>query len=176
MSMIDENTVLPTVESLDVLEQVGDLLARPGHVTLQTESGVAVDLPDQLRRLLDSAAKSLRTGSSVTIVDRARMLTTQEAADILGVSRPTLVKLLESGQIPFTKVNTYRRVAMVDVIAYRTLRRAERQRIVEEAIHSNEMEGLQVTAAARADAVAYVSGKIDEDELVRITRARYGLE
>ncbi|MGW2092034.1 antitoxin VbhA family protein [Promicromonospora sukumoe] len=176
MSTIDENTVMPTVESLDVLDQIGELLAGPGHLSLRTESGVAVDLPDQLRRLLDTATRSLRTGSAVTVVDRDRMLTTQEAADILGVSRPTLVKLLESGQIPFTKVNTYRRVAMVDVIAYRTLRRAERQRVVEEAMHSNEMEGLQVTDAARADAVAYVSGRIDEDELVRLTRARYGLE
>ena len=104
------------------------------------------------------------------------MLSTQEAADILGVSRPTLVKLLESGQIPFTKVNTYRRVAMIDVIAFRTAQRAERQRIIEEAIHSNEMEGLPVTADARADAVAFVSGMIDEDELVQIARARYGLE
>jgi excisionase family DNA binding protein len=58
-------------------------------------------------------------GSSVTIIDHARTLSTQEAADILGISRPTLVKLLESGQIPFTKVNTYRRVAMQDLIGYR---------------------------------------------------------
>jgi excisionase family DNA binding protein len=176
MSTIEENTVLPTVESLDALTEIGELLSGSAHVSLRADNGLVVDLPDQLRRLLDTAARSLRTGSSVTLVDRARMLGTQEAADILGVSRPTLVKLLESGQIPFTKVNSYRRVAMVDVIAYRTMRRAERQRVVEEAMHSNEMEGLPVTDATRADAVAYVSGKIDEDELVRLTRSRYGLE
>ncbi|PUB24026.1 excisionase family DNA binding protein [Promicromonospora sp. AC04] len=176
MSTIDENTITPSVADLEALTQVSELLAGSGHLSLHTESGDAVDLPEQLRRLLDSATRSLRTGSSVTIVDRARMLTTQEAADILGVSRPTLVKLLETGAMPFTKVNTYRRVAMVDVIAYRAAQRAERQRIVEEAMHNNEMEDLPVSDAARADAVAYVSGKIDEDELVRITRARYGLE
>ena len=65
---------------------------------------------------------------------------------------------------------------MIDVIAFRAVQRAERQRVVEEATHSNTMEGLSVTDAARTDAVAFVSGKIDEDELVRITRARYGLE
>lgn len=176
MSTIDENTITPSVEDLEALTQIGELLAEPGHLSLHAENGGAVDLPEQLRLLLDTATRSLRTGSSVTILDRARMLSTQEAADILDVSRPTLVKLLESGQIPFTKVNSYRRVAMMDVIAFRTAQRAERQRIVEEAIHSNEMEGLPVTDAARADAVAFVSGKIDEDELVRITRARYGLE
>jgi excisionase family DNA binding protein len=176
MPTIDENTITPSVEDLEALTQISALLAEPGHLSLLTESGEAVDLPDQLRRLLDSATRSLRTGSSVTIMDHARMLSTQEAADILGVSRPTLVKLLESGQIPFTKVNSYRRVAMIDLIAFRTAQRAERQRIVEEAIHSNKMEGLPITDAARADAVAFVSGKIDEDELVRITRARYGID
>jgi excisionase family DNA binding protein len=106
----------------------------------------------------------------------ARQPDPTRAGCILGVSRPTLVKLLESGQIPFTKVNSYRRVAMIDVIAYRTMQRAERLRIVEEAMHNNKMEGLPISDAARSDAVAFVSGKIDEDELVRITRARYGLE
>ncbi|GAA4699693.1 DNA binding domain-containing protein, excisionase family [Promicromonospora umidemergens] len=176
MSTIDENTITPSVDDLEALTQIGELLSEPGHLSLHTESGEAVDLPEQLRRLLDSATRSLRTGSSVTLMDHARMLSTQEAADILGVSRPTLVKLLESGQIPFTKVNSYRRVAMIDVIAFRTMQRAERLRIVEEAMHSNKMEGLPVTDAARSDAVAFVSGKIDEDELVRITRARYGIE
>ena len=176
MSTIDENTITPSVEDLEVLTQIGELLAEPGHLSLHTESGDVVDLPEQLRRLLDSATRSLRTGSSVTIVDRARMLTTQEAADILGVSRPTLVKLLESGQIPFTKVNTYRRVAMRDLIAYRAAQKAERRRAVEEAIHTNAMEGAEVSDAWQTDAVAYVSGKIDGDEMVRRTRERYGLE
>lgn len=76
-----------------------------------------------------------------TIMDHARRLSTQEAADV-----------------------------------HRTAQRAERQRIVEEAMHSNKMEGFTVTDAMRTDAVAFVSGKIDADEMVRRTRARCGLE
>lgn len=53
--------------------------------------------------------------------------------------------------------------------------RAERERRVAEAIHSGEMEGLQVSAAGRSDAQEYVAGRIDADELVSRTRARYGL-
>jgi hypothetical protein len=53
--------------------------------------------------------------------------------------------------------------------------RAERQRRVEEAEHSAEMEGVEVTEQWRADAARYVAGEIDTDELVAITRARYGL-
>lgn len=53
--------------------------------------------------------------------------------------------------------------------------RAERERAVAASIHSGEMEGLPVTEAARADSAEYVAGKIDPDELVARTRARYGL-
>jgi len=51
----------------------------------------------------------------------------------------------------------------------------QRQRAVEEAVHSGEMEGLRVDPATRADADAYVAGRIDSDELVVRARARYGL-
>jgi hypothetical protein len=52
--------------------------------------------------------------------------------------------------------------------------RVERERRVAEAIHSGEMEGLSVTPACRADAQEYIDGRIDSDELVARTRARYG--
>lgn len=50
-----------------------------------------------------------------------------------------------------------------------------RERVVEEAVHSGEMEGLQVDPATRSDADAYVAGRIDSDELVARARRRYGL-
>jgi hypothetical protein len=53
--------------------------------------------------------------------------------------------------------------------------RAERQRRVEDAVHSNEMEGLHVNADTLANADEYVAGRIDSDELVARARARYGL-
>lgn len=51
----------------------------------------------------------------------------------------------------------------------------QRQRAVEDAVHSGEMEGLHVDPETRADADAYVAGRIDSDELVARARARYGL-
>lgn len=53
---------------------------------------------------------------------------------------------------------------------------AERARRVAEAIHSGEMEGLDVSPAGRADAQEYIAGRIDSDELVARARARYGLD
>lgn len=53
------------------------------------------------------------------MVRQDRLMTTQEAADYLGVSRPTIVRLLERGEIPFERINTHRRVAFDDLERYR---------------------------------------------------------
>lgn len=65
---------------------------------------------------------------------------------------------------------------MPDEEAITEAERAERQRRVEDAIHSNEMEGLHVNGDTLADADDYVAGHIDSDELVARARARYGLD
>jgi len=77
----------------------------------------------------------MAAGEAVTIAPVQQRLTTQEAADLLGVSRPTLVKLLEVGDIPFEQPGRYRRVGLADVLAYRERgsleRRATLDRMVE---------------------------------------------
>ncbi len=59
-------------------------------------------LPEEVYRILAGVVEALREGKVITIVPQTQRLTTQEAADFLGVSRPTLVKLLEQGKFPTT--------------------------------------------------------------------------
>jgi excisionase family DNA binding protein len=69
-------------------------------------------------------------GKVITIVPRTQRLTTQEAADFLGVSRPTLVKLLEEGKIPYEQPGRHRRILFSDILDYVERRKGERRAIL----------------------------------------------
>lgn len=156
------------------LERIGAQLADVSVEGFYTVDGSHIRLPDGAHRLLAEILRVLGRHDAETWLGR-KALTTQEAADLLGVSRPTLVKLLEQGKIPFHKVNTYRRMHLADVLRYRE-EMTVRRRAVAEAEHSGEMEGQSLPAAALTDADDYVSGQIDEHELVSRARARHGLD
>ena len=105
---------------------------------------------------------AMRDGLAVTVAPQNLTLTTQEAADMLGISRPTLVRLLESGRIPFEKVSRHRRVLLADVLDYQ-----QRQR--------------RRASEALADMVADSQhfGDYDDDPAAvrdALTRVRHGAE
>ena len=130
-----------------------------GQVSLSNALGPAVALPDELRRVLAEVVDAMRRGQAISIVPSSQRLTTQEAADLLGVSRPTLVKLLESGAIPFESPGRHRRVRLTDLLTYRDLRRSRRRATLDELTQDASELGLdedlpQNYEAALADARA----------------------
>jgi len=92
--------------------------------------GIELILPRDALALLRDILTEMAQGNAVTLVPRHAELTTQEAADLLNVSRPHLIKLLEEGQIPFTRTGTHRRIRYEDLMAYK----AERDRQSKEAM------------------------------------------
>lgn len=81
-----------------------------------------VELPTSALRLLLDVLAELAAGNAVEVVPVHAELTTQEAADLLNVSRPHLIKLLEDGKLPFHRAGKHRRVRFADIMAFKEQR------------------------------------------------------
>ena len=122
-----DNTVLPPDEPLDALLALLTTAEAPS-TTLTGPNGEHLVLPPEVFEVLRGVVTAMADGQAVTIAPVHQRLTTQEAAALLGVSRPTVVKLLEAGEIPFEKPGRHRRVLLSDVLEFRRRRsRAARE-------------------------------------------------
>ncbi len=92
----------------------------------------SVQLPASALRLLDEILSELAMGNAVKVVPIHAELTTQEGADLLNVSRPHLVKLLDENVIPHTKVGRHRRVKFADLMDYKQRRTDESRQAMDE--------------------------------------------
>lgn len=93
-------------------------------------------------KLLATILRVTGQGNPISIIPVATEMTTQASAEFLGCSRPHLVKLLENGEIPFTKVGKHRRVKFEDLSAYKNKKRAEREALLIEMMQDDESLGL----------------------------------
>ncbi len=147
---IEERTREPVTASanehadLAIVERLVEQLSRAQHSKpkLMGPDGETVELPESVFRLLRQVVHDLSEGRMVTIVPQDQELTTQEAADLLNVSRPYLVKLLEQGDIPHTKIGTHRRVRFVDVMTYKQQRDAQRKQGLDRLARMSQEMGL----------------------------------
>jgi excisionase family DNA binding protein len=83
-------------------------------------------------------------GNGVTIIPVHAVLTTQDAADFLNVSRPYLVKLLERGELPYTKVGTHRRIQFKELMKYRDQSLAQSKKLLDELAADGQEMGIGV--------------------------------
>ncbi|MEO3792740.1 helix-turn-helix domain-containing protein [Nonomuraea sp. B10E15] len=144
-----ERTVLPPGVPLD---QLADAIrhSSSGHAELVGAGGERIVLPDEVLEVLQLVVLAMAAGQAVTIAPHHQTMTTQEAADLLGVSRPTVVRLLERGEIPFEQPGRHRRLLLRDVLAYQERRRHQRQASLDRMVEiSEEADLYEVTADPR---------------------------
>lgn len=115
---------------LEGVDDVGSILVVHGEERVALPRAAAVALRAIVARLAN--------GTPLALVPLHRQLRTQEAADLLGVSRPYLVDLLEQGVIPFTRTGKQRRVRLEDLLAYKTGRDDERRQHLDEVVRLSE--------------------------------------
>ena len=115
-----------TAKELATFGRVLELRRRRGQTPrLVGPDGATTELPEGIHDLLVSIVEHLKAGNGVTVIPMHAELTTVEAAEILNVSRPFLIKQLEAGALRHHMVGTHRRLRLVDVLAYRDRMDAE---------------------------------------------------
>lgn len=122
-------------EAAEVVAQVGDDTF--SGVTITTETGKSIQVPDGLAKILDAMVHQMQQGGRLVLESMPELLTTSNAADVLGVSRPTLVKLITDGKLPATKHGTHRRVKWSDLSEFRRAREAERSAAIEKLLEAD---------------------------------------
>ncbi|MEV8135753.1 excisionase family DNA-binding protein [Microbacterium aurantiacum] len=126
--------------AIEVMEEAGD--ERMLDLFLGTPTGRAVPLSAELAQFIDHILRRVAQGGTVSVVSLPEILTTTAAADLLGVSRPTLMKLIRDGVLKAEKVGTHHRLRQADVEALRVERENERHSTFEKLRSLDDQLGL----------------------------------
>lgn len=132
----DPQTQAAIVDLVEELRKRGREVAECPALLAGPDGSPRIPLPLPIYEALLQVAEALSKGLAVTVAPQHMTLSTYEAAELLGISRPTLVKLLEEGHIPYQRATdrpgAHRRVMLRDILAYKEKRRTERRRLLDE--------------------------------------------
>ncbi len=133
--VLAQHTYLPDETAAEIGDVLSFLAAHedrhgarpvPSYALVGADEQDRIELPAAVHQMLRQIVEALQAGRAVTVSPRSKMLTTQQAADLLGISRPTVVRLMDSGELPGERPGTRRQLRLEDVLEYRAERR-ERQ-------------------------------------------------
>jgi excisionase family DNA binding protein len=120
----DPAEIASVVGFLAVHERLRGTVASPSYALVGIGEHDRVELPRSVHQALTKVVAALHAGKAVTIAPQTMKLTTQQAADLLGVSRPTVVRLITVGKLPAERIGNRHRLLLDDVLAYREERRS----------------------------------------------------
>ena len=119
-----------------------DALRNCRSVQLSVRGGRSVEVPGSALDGFLATLEAVAEGSTVEVVRTEAEVSTQRAARILNVSRPTAVRLFDTGEITSHRVGSHRRARLIDVLAYRDAEAARRRAVLDEIVRDAEEMGL----------------------------------
>lgn len=148
MTLLAHRQLPPSPHDAALARASGQILARYARplrpVTVRIADAALehpLELPPGAVALLMEVLEAMAAGRGVTLIPENAELTTVQAAGILNVSRPYLIKLLDEGAIPHRKVGTHRRIRMEDLMAFKSRIDAERETILDELAREAQDQG-----------------------------------
>ena len=145
-----EGPVAPSEDEAKQAQETGRRLAR--HVKKNQElkfriidngeTPETLQLPASAVKLLLDLLNEMAKGNAISLIPHHAELTTQQAADLLNVSRPYLVEILEEGKIPFHRVGTHRRILFEDLLAYKQEIDGRREKNLDKLVNQAQKLGL----------------------------------
>ena len=166
-SLRDE-TYLPREDTAEIIDFLSALRVRGRETAdprprLTGPDGRSVELPEPMFEVLLQVAAAMKAGLAVTVAPHHLMLSTQEAADLLRTSRTTLVRLLETGAIPFEKPSRHRKVRLDDLLEYRRRQRTQAELAFADMVADTERLGLYDTDPAEVKAALKAARRKPQD-------------
>ncbi|MCL2646355.1 MAG: helix-turn-helix domain-containing protein [Phycisphaerales bacterium] len=143
MTAMTTEPVLPSVRETQLAKESSRKLAPLAtktsptvqvHIATIGRHAETVDLPTSAFQLLIRILTEMSQGNAVTLMPIHSQLTTQQAAELLGVSRPFVVKELKEGRIRYQMVGTHRRIAYSDLMAYKEMCRSNHEQTMDELV------------------------------------------
>jgi excisionase family DNA binding protein len=138
----DMTTLDPEPGNVDERDFFARVLLTRAKPELVDTSGHRIELPEPIFQMFSQVLALLQRGVGVTFIPHEENLTSQAAANMLGVSRPYLVRLIEAGKIPCTFAGSHRRVKLQDLLAYMQNRDRARHEAMNEMTQEVKKAGL----------------------------------
>ncbi|MFV0496219.1 helix-turn-helix domain-containing protein [Mycobacterium sp.] len=146
-----KGTVLPPADLRELSDLSKFLDQHTEPAVLLGPDGEQIPLPIEVYDVLVRVVTAMGRQQAVTLAPIEQRLTTQQAADLLGISRPTLIKLIDKEELPCEKPSgsRHRRVLLSDVLDYQNRRSAKRDELLTKLVHDAEGAGLYDTPGER---------------------------
>lgn len=135
-------SIMAQKQEAESIRQIEHILSLQGsQAKLVGADGKAITIPESVYQVLRQVVHAMALGQAISVAPQEQEMTTQQAADILNVSRPYLIKLLEQGEIPYINVGTHRRVRSQDLMTYKQQRDIKRREGLKEMSQFLQNEG-----------------------------------